>query len=1030
MRKTAGKILAVVLSLLMVSALLPAAAAEPAQNGAEPERIARHETEKAAPQEGERTVDNTALKVGENQFTVAEGETVYRPFKPSKDAIYRIYSTGNSDTYGYLTDGDLDEITSNDDANGSTNFCIQRKLDAGETYYIGVRYYFSDYSGTISVTIEQYDAESCGDSLKWSYNSGTGKLTITGSGDMWDFAYEGTPWEEYRYDITAIALPSGLTSIGDYAFAYCYELTSVSIPDSVTRIGYSAFCSCSELATVTFPKNLQSIESEAFVSCEALKTAELPDGLSWIGSYAFAYSGLTSASIPASVTDIYNCAFACCANLLPEHFTVDPANAYYKAQNGALLTKDGYTLCAYLSGSPQTSYTVPNGVVYIDHDAFLCSSNLISVTLPEGVTDVDSWAFENCYNLETVTLPVSLTAIGFGAFYSDYALTDVYYGGTQAMRTANLEIDEDYGYNAPLLEATWHYADETDFDGTIEWNKDDLSFRGTTPYVVADGSAHTPRFTVKDAKGNTVPASTYTYEYRENVNAGTGYVLVTFKSGYTGTARQWFKIYLPPTSYTWVENTAEGIRVTWAAVEGAAGYVIYRRAWNTTSSGWTAFARWDNVTDTSYLDGHDDSHKVYANTRYQYGVKAYFERRVDPVSGALIGGNVGDNYNLGEVGPLKTTVRITTRDLTKVVSGSKQITVYWSPSRYFTGYQIQCATDEGFTKNVQTVKITDYSTYSTVFGSLTNGTRYYFRVRSYREFEGMTYFGGWSNVLSVKAGSGETVTPAVTTYRALCIGQNYTGSSNALAGCINDMKAIAGMLGGLGNSFTATTLEDASKTQILNGITSAYAGAKDTDVSIFTYSGHGVNAGGSGTNQGALCTFESNGSIKYITLSELASALSNVPGRVIVILDSCHSGSAVKGSGSEMDLDAFNQAVIEAFSGYYLETGNAQEGEKLGELKQSKFVVITAASYDESSWDGHFDGSGYSQGAFSAALVKALGSTYPNGAYSGGSMPADKDKDNKITLKELYDYVYTTAYNWAGQHAQYYGDDAEVLFFR
>ena len=370
------------------------------------------------------------------------------------------------------------------------------------------------------------------------------------------------------------------------------------------------------------------------------------------------------------------------------------------------------------------------------------------------------------------------------------------------------------------------------------------------------------------------------------------------------------------------------------------------------------------------------------------------------------------------------------RKYSPVIDSIIDYRVYWSPSRYFTGYQIQCATDEGFTKNVQTVKITDYSTYSTVFGSLTNGTRYYFRVRSYREFEGMTYFGGWSNVLSVKAGSGETVTPAVTTYRALCIGQNYTGSSNALAGCINDMKAIAGMLGGLGNSFTATTLEDASKTQILNGITSAYAGAKDTDVSIFTYSGHGVNAGGSGTNQGALCTFESNGSIKYITLSELASALSNVPGRVIVILDSCHSGSAVKGSGSEMDLDAFNQAVIEAFSGYYLETGNAQEGEKLGELKQSKFVVITAASYDESSWDGHFDGSGYSQGAFSAALVKALGSTYPNGAYSGGSMPADKDKDNKITLKELYDYVYTTAYNWAGQHAQYYGDDAEVLFFR
>ena len=29
-------------------------------------------------------------------------------------------------------------------------------------------------------------------------------------------------------------------------------------------------------------------------------------------------------------------------------------------------------------------------------------------------------------------------------------------------------------------------------------------------------------------------------------------------------------------------------------------------------------------------------------------------------------------------------------------------------------------------------------------------TTYYVRVRSYHEFEGFTYFGGWSNVLSGK----------------------------------------------------------------------------------------------------------------------------------------------------------------------------------------------------------------------------------------------------------------------------------------
>ncbi len=310
-------------------------------------------------------------------------------------------------------------------------------------------------------------------------------------------------------------------------------------------------------------------------------------------------------------------------------------------------------------------------------------------------------------------------------------------GGTLVTKSTQVTATADH-----TLYAHWTLNPGA-FDGTIEWNSADVQYRNTTPYVIYNGSAQTPRFTVKDKSGNVINASNYTYQYRENTNAGTGYVIVTFKNTYSGTAQGWFKIYLPATTGTAVENVDNGIQISWQPVEGAAGYVVYRRAWSSTTNGWTTFERWNNTTDIEWIDT-----TVYAGTRYQYGVKAYFEQRVDPISGATIGGNVGDNYNLGLVGPLKTTVRITTRTLNSVTVGSKQLTAKWSGSSVFTGYEVQIATNLAFTKNVKTVTIADAKTYQTTITGLTSGKTYYVRVRSYHVFEGMTYYGAWSNVLS------------------------------------------------------------------------------------------------------------------------------------------------------------------------------------------------------------------------------------------------------------------------------------------
>ena len=317
------------------------------------------------------------------------------------------------------------------------------------------------------------------------------------------------------------------------------------------------------------------------------------------------------------------------------------------------------------------------------------------------------------------------------------------------------EFDFSTQITAPItLTAHWNERPTATIGTRIEFADGAVRYNGSTPYVIWSHNAgiHEPAFTVVGEDDTVLTRDDYTFEYKENNKPGTGYIVVTMNEGsqYLAPAYRWFKIYLPASESLTVENVADGIRLTWAPVEDAAGYVIYRRAWSTTTNGWTSFERWYNVTGvTEWKDGSDNSHKVYAGTRYQYGVKAFFAERNDGFTGDSMGGgenNPSGNYNLGIVSPLKTTVRITTRTLTAVTSKDGKLTVKWAGSKVFTGYEVEVATDAAFESIVKTETIANAATYSKVFEGLTVGTTYYVRIRSYHMFENTKYYGGWSEV--------------------------------------------------------------------------------------------------------------------------------------------------------------------------------------------------------------------------------------------------------------------------------------------
>ena len=259
-------------------------------------------------------------------------------------------------------------------------------------------------------------AEGDGSNLTWTLDR-EGVLTISGSGDMYDYGLSDAPWYGIRSRVKSAVIADGVTSIGYKAFDDCTSLTSVTIPDSVTSIGDWAFSYCTSLTSVTLPDSVTRIGERAFYYCTSLTSVTIPDSVTSIGEFAFSgCTSLTSVTIPDSVTSIGGWAFYECTSL--------------------------------------TSVTIPDSVTSIGNGAFKGCTSLTSVTIPGSVTRIGVGAFASCTSLTSVTIPDSVTRIGKQAFDYCTSLTDVYYAGSEAQWKA---ISISSAGNNDLLTANIHY---------------------------------------------------------------------------------------------------------------------------------------------------------------------------------------------------------------------------------------------------------------------------------------------------------------------------------------------------------------------------------------------------------------------------------------------------------------------------------------------------------------------------------------------------------------------------------------------
>ena len=388
-------------------------------------KIAKEETEKAADKE------NIELAVAE--YKLEESSSTLEEFLESKEwckdvtlneetqmlkitmtngKTYEIENiqgidSGNEDDTGINWNeikadvvANYDEYLAKAQEKGQTKVDIGIGTD-GEIVNLDLwNYFFTDDGTGISLG----KGEGCGATSGYK----TEILNVEGKiqGKMPQYIYIES--ENKIYPVTVLESTFSSSAANGSAFDTVSDFPE--IPTTVKNIS-CAFDGCTGLTSITIPSSVTSIGRSAFSGCTSLTSVTIPSSVTNIGSSAFSFcEGLTSITIPSNVTSIGENAFWYCEGL--------------------------------------TSITISSSVTSIGDEAFGRCESLTSVTIPSSVTSIGENAFCYCEGLASITIPSSVTSIGENAFTGCTSLTSI------DVDEANTKYDSRDNCNAIIETAT------------------------------------------------------------------------------------------------------------------------------------------------------------------------------------------------------------------------------------------------------------------------------------------------------------------------------------------------------------------------------------------------------------------------------------------------------------------------------------------------------------------------------------------------------------------------------------------------
>ena len=155
----------------------------------------------------------------------------------------------------------------------------------------------------------------CGENAYWIFDEGTGRLTIFGSGEIYDYKSKGgtaPPWFSFNNSIRTIEVGKDITRIGNEAFNRSYHLERVIIPDDskLETIADYAFMYCYDLSEFTIPSSVTNISSNAFGECDCINNIYCyanPDKLTWGTQFT---KNTPTCHVPANWLEAYQTKFS------------------------------------------------------------------------------------------------------------------------------------------------------------------------------------------------------------------------------------------------------------------------------------------------------------------------------------------------------------------------------------------------------------------------------------------------------------------------------------------------------------------------------------------------------------------------------------------------------------------------------------------------------------------------------------------------------------------------------------------------